>query len=66
MLFQGFHLHSSLVASPGTHNEMLQFAARKGIKPLVQVVKHKGVETIQQIFNDLDHNKVRYRAVLEL
>lgn len=65
MFFQGFHVHSSLVASRGVHDEMLEFSARHGIKPLVQVVKHEGAETINKLFKDLEENKVRYRAVLE-
>ena len=45
---------------------MLQFAALKGIKPTNQVYKLEGVETIQNIFQKLSENSVRYRAVLEL
>ncbi|CAM1508841.1 Fc.00g025800.m01.CDS01 [Cosmosporella sp. VM-42] len=65
MFFQSFHVHSSLVGSRGVHDEMLQFSARHNVKPLIQVFKHEGAETIKEIFNNLDSNKVRYRAVLE-
>lgn len=44
---------------------MLEFAARNKIKPAIQVHKFTGAETIHGIFNDLENNKVRYRAVLE-
>ncbi|KAK5663923.1 hypothetical protein OQA88_134 [Cercophora sp. LCS_1] len=60
-----YHLHSSLVASKAKHDEMLEFAARNGIKPAVQVYKFEGPETIEEIFQKLVENKVRYRAVLE-
>ncbi|KAH7007587.1 chaperonin 10-like protein [Ilyonectria destructans] len=66
MFFQGFHVHSSLVGSRGVHDEMLQFSARHSIKPLVQVFKHEGASSVQKVFEDMEQNKVRYRAVLEM
>lgn len=66
MLFQVFHVHSSLVASRGVHDEMLEFSARHNIRPLVQVIPHEGAATIQKVFKDLDENRVRYRAVLAM
>jgi D-arabinose 1-dehydrogenase-like Zn-dependent alcohol dehydrogenase len=44
---------------------MLDFSARKGVKPLVQVYKHNGVDSIEAAFKSMEENKVRYRAVLE-
>jgi len=61
-----YHLHSSLVASKSEHDDMLEFAARHGVKPAVQLYKLEGPETITKIFKDLQENKVRYRAVVTL
>lgn len=61
-----YHVHSSLVASKAQHQDMLEFAARHGIKPVTQVYELKGPETIEAIFKDLTENKIRYRAVLRL
>jgi len=65
MFWEGYHVRSSLVASKAQHDDMLDFAARNKVKPAVQVHKFKGPETIQEVFDGLDSNKVRYRAVLE-
>lgn len=64
--WQVYHLRSSLVASKAQHQDMLEFAARHGIKPAVQVYDLKGPETVNTIFEDLTKNRVRYRAVLKL
>ncbi|KAB5515670.1 hypothetical protein GE09DRAFT_979465, partial [Coniochaeta sp. 2T2.1] len=61
-----YHLKSSLVASKADHRDMLEFAARHDIKALTQKYKLEGPETIDKIFKDIQSNKVRYRAVLEL
>ncbi|KAH8652591.1 chaperonin 10-like protein [Ilyonectria robusta] len=66
MFFNGFHVFSSLVGSCGVHDEMLEFSARHNIKPIVQVFKHDGLASVQTIFERLEQNKVRYRAVLEM
>lgn len=65
MLFYQYHVYHSLVASRNTHREMLEFSARNDVKPLIQVVKHNGLETVKKVFEDLNANKIRYRAVLE-
>ena len=65
MFWDGYHIHSTLVASKDKHNEMLEFAARTGVKPLVQKHKFEGVETLNTIFKALEESKVRYRAVIE-
>lgn len=66
MFFQGYHVFSSLVGSRNVHDEMLEFSARHGIKPMVQIFKHKGAETIREVFELVQMNKMRYRAVLEM
>ncbi len=53
------------MASKARHAEMLQFAAKKGVKPVNEIYKFEGPETIEAIFKRLHDNKVRYRAVLE-
>ncbi len=45
---------------------MLDFAARHGIKPQVELYKKEGPETIEKIFDNLEKGSVRYRAVLVL
>lgn len=64
MFWDIFDIHSSLVASRAEHDDMLDFAARHGIKPTIQVFKHEGVETVNTILENLEAGKVRYRAVL--
>lgn len=66
MFWNEYRVVSSLVASRHTHDEMLQFSAANNIKPLIQVFKNEGTPTLRKIFEDLDSNKVRYRAVLEM
>ncbi|KAJ9154901.1 GroES-like protein [Pleurostoma richardsiae] len=65
MFWDMFHVHSSLVASRQVHDDMLEFAALHGVKPVLEVYKHEGPETITEIFERLKAGKVRYRAVLE-
>ncbi|KAK3313432.1 chaperonin 10-like protein [Apodospora peruviana] len=65
LMWEGYNVHSSLVASRVPHTEMLEFAARHKIKPTIQLYKFEGAETIKTVFDNLENNKVRYRAVLE-
>jgi len=53
------------VASKVKHADMLKFAARNGVRPVIQKHKFEGVETIDKIFKGLEDGKVRYRAVIE-
>jgi D-arabinose 1-dehydrogenase-like Zn-dependent alcohol dehydrogenase len=53
-----------LVASRSVHDDMLEFAARHGIKPKLELYEHDGAESITKIIERLEANKVRYRAVL--
>ena len=64
MFWEGYQMHSTLVASKAQHDDMLEFAARHKVKPAIEVYKFGGAETIESIFTSLDNNKVRYRAVL--
>ena len=66
MFFQGYHVFSSLVGSRNVHDEMLEFSSRHGIKPMVQIFKHEGAESIKKVFELVEQNKMRYRAVLEM
>ncbi|KAH8646212.1 chaperonin 10-like protein [Xylariales sp. PMI_506] len=66
IFWETFHIRPSLVASKAQHDDMLAFAARNGIKPVNQVYKFEGPETVEKIFRDLQEGKVRYRAVLAL
>lgn len=66
MFFNGFHVFSSLVGSRGVHDEMLDFSARHQIKPIVQVFKHDGLLGLESIFERLEQNAIRYRAVIEM
>src|SRR5688500_2216777 len=60
------HIHSSLVASRARHDQMLQFAAVHNIAPVVEVIKHSGVDSVNQAIERLESGKVRYRVVLDL
>ncbi|CZR45155.1 uncharacterized protein FPRO_15670 [Fusarium proliferatum ET1] len=66
MFFQGYHVFSSLVGSRNIHDEMLEFSGRHGVKPMVQLFKHEGESTIKEVFELVEQNKMRYRAVLEM
>jgi D-arabinose 1-dehydrogenase-like Zn-dependent alcohol dehydrogenase len=66
MFFQGYHVFSSLVGSRSIHDEMLEFSGRHGVKPMIQLFKHEGDSTIKEVFELLEQNKMRYRAVLEM
>lgn len=66
MFWERYHVYSSLVASKSDHQDMLDFAARHGVKPVVELYHKDGPETVQTIFNKLEEGTVRYRAVLVL
>jgi D-arabinose 1-dehydrogenase-like Zn-dependent alcohol dehydrogenase len=55
---------SSLVASRAKHRDMLEFAALHKVKPKLELYPHEGAESVKKIFEKLDSNSVRYRAVL--
>ena len=62
--WNGYNLHSSLVAPRSIHDDMLEFAARHGVRPKVELYDHDGAESITSIIERLEANKVRYRSVL--
>ena len=63
LVFKGVKIQGSLVASRDSMRSLLEFAARKNIKPTIMTYPFtlKGVESAMQ---DLRDGKVRYRAVL--
>jgi D-arabinose 1-dehydrogenase-like Zn-dependent alcohol dehydrogenase len=63
MFFNGYNVHSSLVASRKHHDDMLHFAALHGIKPVVEEFK-MDEEGWEKALERLHSGKVRYRAVL--
>jgi D-arabinose 1-dehydrogenase-like Zn-dependent alcohol dehydrogenase len=65
MFWDGYQVHSSLVASKAQHDDMLTFAAHHKVKPAIQVFKHEGAQSVTDVFDKLSHGTVRYRAVLE-
>jgi D-arabinose 1-dehydrogenase-like Zn-dependent alcohol dehydrogenase len=63
LFFNGYEIHTTLVANRKTHDDMLDFAARHGVKPTIQLFEHSA-EGITEAFEKLQQNKVRYRAVM--
>jgi D-arabinose 1-dehydrogenase-like Zn-dependent alcohol dehydrogenase len=64
MFWDVYHVHSSLVASRARHADMLEFAARHGVKPTIELSKHTGADSITKAIERLESGKVRYRVVL--
>jgi len=63
MFFDGYNIHSSLVASRGVHDDMLTFAARHGIKPKLERFPFTEAG-LQEAVEKLKEGKIRYRGVL--
>lgn len=63
MFFEGYNLHTNLVASRGVHNEMLEFASRHGIVPTIETFK-LSEDGLDQALERLKTGSIRYRAVL--
>lgn len=63
MIFEGYNVHCSLVASRKDHDDMLSFAAAQGIKPAIEEFV-MDAEGWKEAFEKLTSGKVRYRAVL--
>lgn len=63
MLFDGYNMQMSLVATRNVHRQMLDFAAHHGIRPETQTfeLSDSGVEAA---FEKLNAGSLRYRAVL--
>lgn len=52
----------SVIGSPSTIGEMLEFSARNGVKAKTEIYK---MSEVNDVFERVRANKVRYRAVLE-
>lgn len=63
MFFDGYNIRSSLVASRGTHEAMLKFAADNDIKPATEEFK-LDVAGWDTALEKLHSGSIRYRAVL--
>ena len=63
MFFEGYNVHSSLVASRGKHDEMLEFCASHGIVPVIEKFELNEAG-IAEAVGKLTSNKMRYRGVL--
>lgn len=61
--FETYNFKSSLVASRGIHEDMLQFAARMGVRPVIEKFEftQKGFE---EAMEKMKTGKMRYRGVL--
>jgi D-arabinose 1-dehydrogenase-like Zn-dependent alcohol dehydrogenase len=63
MFFDGYNVHSSLVASRARHDDMLEFAAHNHVKPAIEEfeLSEKGME---EALKKLSAGHMRYRGVL--
>ncbi|KAF1986520.1 GroES-like protein [Aulographum hederae CBS 113979] len=63
IILQGLRIQGSVVAPRYIHKRMLEFAARNGIKPMLNKfpLNESGIE---DAFKALDEGKMRYRGVL--
>ena len=63
LFFDGYNLHSSLVASRAKHDDMLNFAVHNHIKPSIEKfeMSENGME---QALKKLAAGEMRYRGVL--
>ena len=62
LVLNGTSLSFSDAASPGNVREMLELAARKGIKAWTQV---RGMEEVNEVIGEMGSGKARFRFVLE-
>lgn len=63
MFFDGYNIHSNLVSSRHTQDDMLAFAAKHGIKPVVEIFKFNEAG-FKEAVGRLKEGKLRYRGVL--
>lgn len=61
LIAKGCKIGGSQIGSPKEIEEMLEFAAEKGVKPWVQ---ERGMKTANQSVVDMEDGKARYRFVL--
>ncbi|KAI9739065.1 MAG: hypothetical protein M1834_007277 [Cirrosporium novae-zelandiae] len=64
IIVKGLHIQGSAVASRAVHTQMLEFAARKGIKPQIMKFPYT-LEGVEKAFETLESGKMRYRGVIE-
>lgn len=63
MIMSGLKIQGTLVAARGIHQQMLDFSAQHGIKPIIQTFP-LSLDGINQAFETLEAGKMRYRGVL--
>ena len=63
IILSGIRIQGSLVATRAVHRDMLAFAARHGIKPVIETFPMTE-EGIKEAMDKLDKGKVQFRAVL--
>lgn len=63
IFWQGYDVVSSLVSSPKTHIEMLNFAGHHGIKPVIEAFDMSEAG-IAQALEKMENGTIRYRGVL--
>ncbi|KFZ25252.1 hypothetical protein V502_00266 [Pseudogymnoascus sp. VKM F-4520 (FW-2644)] len=63
IFWQGYDVVSSLVSSPKTHIEMLNFAGHHGIKPVIETFDMSEAG-IAQALEKMENGTIRYRGVL--
>jgi D-arabinose 1-dehydrogenase-like Zn-dependent alcohol dehydrogenase len=63
LLSKGLRIQGSLVASRNTHRQMIAFAARHNIKPMLTKFP-LSLDGLKQAFTALEGGKMRYRGVL--
>jgi len=63
LIVAGLRIQGVLVSPRHVHNQMLQFSALHGIKPIVQTFP-MSVDGIEEALKQLDGGKIRYRGVL--
>ena len=61
MIFRGLQLAGSLIGAPAEIREMLEFAAKHDVHPIVQ---EKPMKEANQAVTDMDKGLARYRYVL--
>lgn len=65
VVLNGLRIQGNAIASRGRHRRMLEFAARTGIRPILQHYEfsEKGIE---KAFEELENGEVRYRGVVDV
>jgi alcohol dehydrogenase (NADP+) len=61
MIFRGLSLAGSLIGPPGQIREMLEFAAKHRIHPMIE---ERPMEKANEVVQEADKGQARYRYVL--